>query len=120
MSRFSSIAATSPLEAALAMCSLYRSLLSITTPRTFTWFLGWTTWPLMVNGSTSALYALRVKWMMAVFSASNVAPLLLSQSSACLMMASIPSRVLCAVGPVTQAVKSSTKAIAPPLLSIFH
>ncbi|CDM38393.1 unnamed protein product [Penicillium roqueforti FM164] len=34
------------------------------------------------------------------------------------MMASIPSRLLCAVGPVTHAVKSSTKATAPPWLSI--
>jgi hypothetical protein len=41
-----------------------------------------------------------------VFSASNVAPLLLSYSRALLMMASILFRLPCAVGPVTNAVKS--------------
>lgn len=51
---------------------------------------------------------------MAVFSASNVAPLLCSQSSASLMMALIPSLFVCAVGLVTYAVKSSTNAIALP------
>jgi len=34
------------------------------------------------------------------------------------MMASMPSRLLCAVGPVTHGVKSSTKAIAPLWLSM--
>ena len=52
--------------------------------------------------------------MIAVFCMLNVAPLLLSQLRAFLMMASMLSRLLCAVGPVTHAVKSSTKAIAPP------
>jgi hypothetical protein len=36
------------------------------------------------------------------------------------MIASMPSRLLSAVGPVTQAVKSSTKSIAPPWLSVRH
>ena len=56
--------------------------------------------------------------MIAVFSASKVAPLLLSQPSASTIIASIPSRLLYAVDPVTHAVKSSTKATAPPWLSI--
>ena len=57
---------------------------------------------------------LGAKWMMAVFIASKVAPLLLSQSSASLIIASIPFRLLCAVNSVTHAVKSPTDAIAPP------
>ena len=71
-----------------------------------------------MKGSESDLYAFRVKCMMAVFSVSKVAPLLLSQSSAFLMISLIPSRLLSAVGPVTQAVKSSTNAIAPPWQSM--
>ena len=90
----------------------------MSTPSILTWSLGDTLCPLMMKGSVALLYALRVKWMTAVFSASNVAPLLRSQSSASLMMASIPSLLLCAVGPVTHAVKSSTNAIAPPYVSM--
>src|SRR5689334_7454880 len=56
--------------------------------------------------------------MIAVLLASNVAPLLLSQSNASLIIDSTSLRLLCAVGPETQAVKSSTNAIAPLLLSI--
>lgn len=118
LSRLSSIAASKPLEAALAMCSLYFSLASITTPRILTWSLGWTVCPLIVTSSTLVLYDLQVKCIIAVFSTSNVALLLLSQSRASLIMASMPSRLLCAVGPVTYAVKSSTNAIAPLRLSI--
>jgi hypothetical protein len=66
----------------------------------------------------SLLYDLRVKCIIAVFSASNVAPLLLSQSRVLWIIALMPSRLCCAVGPVTYAVKSSTNAIAPPWLSI--
>ncbi len=66
-----------------------------------------------MKASESDLYAFRVKYMMAVFSISKVAPLLLSQSSAFLMISLIPLRLLSAVGPVTQAMKSSTNAIAP-------
>lgn len=58
--------------------------------------------------------------MIAVFSASKVAPLLLSQSSALLIIASISSRLFYAVGPVTYAVKSSTKVTVPPWLSIYR
>ena len=58
--------------------------------------------------------------MIAVLSTSNVAPLFLSQSKASLMKASMSSRLLCAVGPVTHAVKSSTKAISPPRGLIDH
>jgi len=100
------------------MCSLYLSLASMTTLRILTWSLGRTACPLITKGSALLLYALPVKCMIAVFSASKVAPLLLSQSRASLMMASMPSRLLCAVGLVTYAVKSSTKAIAPLRLSI--
>ena len=56
--------------------------------------------------------------MMAVLSASKVAPLLFSQSSASLIITSMPSRLLWAVSPVTYTVKSSTNAMAPPWLSI--
>lgn len=52
-SRRSSIAASRPLDAALAICSLYLSLLSIRTPSILTWSLGPTGCPLMVNQSTS-------------------------------------------------------------------
>lgn len=54
------------------------------------------------------------------FSALDVAPLLLSQFSALLIITSMPLRVLRAVEPVTEAVKSSTKAIAPPLLLVLR
>jgi len=100
LSRFNSNAASRLLEAAIAMCSLYLSLASMTIPRTLTWSFGKTVCPLMANGSESNLYALWVKYMIAVFSASNVAPLLLSQSSASPMMASMPSRLLSAIGLV--------------------
>ncbi|OQE67431.1 hypothetical protein PENNAL_c0172G00816, partial [Penicillium nalgiovense] len=66
-------------------------------PRILTWSWGTTVCPLMINGSWSNLCVLGAKCMIAVFSASKVAPLLLSQSSASLMIASIPSRLLCAV-----------------------
>jgi len=59
-----------------------------------------------------------VKCIIAVFCTLNVAPLLVSYSRASLMMASMPSRLLCDVGSVTHAVKSPTKAIAPLWLSI--
>lgn len=119
-SRLSSIAASKPLEAALAMCSLYLSLVSMITPRILTWSLGSMVCPLMVKGSLSNLYALGVKCMIAVLSASKVALLLLSQLSVSLIITSMPCRLLYAVGPVTHALKSSTNAIAPPWLSICH
>jgi hypothetical protein len=78
LSHLSSIAASRPLDATLAMCSLYLSLVSITTPRILTWSLGSTACPLIVKGSCSDLFALGVKYIIAVFSASNVALLLLS------------------------------------------
>lgn len=52
------------------------------------------------------------------FPASKVAQLLLSRSSALLSIASILFRLVYVVGPVTHAVKSSRKAIAPPWPSI--
>src|SRR5947207_2437423 len=118
ISRFSSSAASKPLEVALAMCSLYFSLASITTPRILTWSLGWTVCPLIVNGSDLVLCGLWVKCMIAVFSTLNVTPLLLSQSRASLMIASMPSQLLHAMGPVTHAVKSLVNAIAPLWLLI--
>ena len=118
LSHLSSIAASRPLVAALAMCSLYFSLASMSTPRILTQSLGGTVCPLMVKGSVALLYSLRVKCIITVFFALNVAPLLLSQSSASLMIALMPSRLLCAMGPVTHVVKLSLKAIAPLLLSI--
>ena len=117
-SRRSSIAASRPLDAALAICSLYLSFVSINKPRILTWSWGTTVCPLMVNGSWSDLRVLGAKCTMAVLSASKVAPLRFSQSSASLIIASMPSRLLWADGPVTHAVKSSTNAIAPPWLSI--
>lgn len=51
--------------------------------------------------------------MTAVFSASDIALLPLSQSIAFSMIALIPSELPSAVGPATHAVKSSTKAMSP-------
>ena len=56
--------------------------------------------------------------MIAVLSTSKVALLLLSQLSASLIIASIPSWLLYMVGLVTYVVKSSIKATAPPWLLI--
>lgn len=51
--------------------------------------------PLMMKGSEFDLYGLQVKYVIAVFSASNIASLLLSQFSASLMITLMPSRLLC-------------------------
>jgi hypothetical protein len=66
------------LDAALAIYSLYLSLVSITTPRILMWSLGSTACPLIVKGSYSNLFTLGVKYIIAIFSALNVALLLLS------------------------------------------
>ena len=108
------MAASRPLDAALATYSLYLSLSSMSTLRILIYFFGCTVCSLMVNESVVVLYDFLVKWIMAIFSASNVAPLLFSQSIVSLIIVSMPSRLPYAVGPVTHAVKSSTKAIAPP------
>jgi hypothetical protein len=68
-----------------------------------------------MNSMSRSYYDLRVKCIIAVFCMLNIAPLLVSQWRASLIMASM---LLCAVGPVTHAVRSSTKAIAPLRLSI--
>jgi hypothetical protein len=52
--------------------------------------------------------------MITILSTSNIAPLLLSQSKTSLIITSIPFRLLYAINPITQTIKSSTKAIAPP------
>lgn len=60
--------------------------------------------PLMIKGYCSRLHVLGTKCMMAVFPASKVAPLLLSYTSACLIIVSIPARLIPAVGPVIRAI----------------
>lgn len=101
LKRFSSIAASRTLVDARAMCCLYLRRESMITPSTLTWSLGTTSFPLITIGVGSTSRAMRVKCMMAVFSASNVAPLRLSHSKASSTIALILSRLLCAVGPVT-------------------
>jgi hypothetical protein len=85
-------------------------------PRILTWSLGLIVYPLMVKGSHSDLYDMVAKYMIAIFSASKVVPLLLSQSRASFIIALIPSQLLYIVSPITYTIKSSTKAIAPLLL----
>lgn len=77
-SRRSSIAASRPLDATLAIYSLYFSRVSISTSRILTLFLGLTVYPLIVNGSWSTLRALGTKCIITVLSALKVTPLLLS------------------------------------------
>jgi hypothetical protein len=76
----------------------------ITTPRILTWSFCHTVSPLMVNGMESTRLAFLVKCMIAVFSASNVAPLRRSQSRALSIIAWNPPRLHWADRPVTHAV----------------
>lgn len=71
------MAADSPLAAVLAMCSLYRSFASITTPKILALCVGLTPYPLITTSVSLVRLALRVK-MMVVLSPSNIAPLRLS------------------------------------------
>ena len=104
LSRFSAMATLRPLVAALAMCCLYLSCWSMITPSILTCSCGSTACPLMMKGVMSRRSLFLEKWMMAVFSASNVAPLRDSQSRALSMMSWIASRFACADGPTTHAV----------------
>jgi hypothetical protein len=89
------------------------------TPRIFALSFGLTVSPLTVNGVSEDRSLFLVKCTMAVFSPSNWAPLRLSQSKARSMMAWMPARFASAVGPTTQAVQSSTKAMEPPFALIL-
>lgn len=80
------MAAARPLVAALAMCCLYQSFESITTPRILAGSLGATASPLMAIGAVLVRFGFLVKCISMVFSPSDVAPLRLSQSSASSMM----------------------------------
>jgi hypothetical protein len=78
LSYLSSITTSRPLDATLAMYTLYLSLVSITTPRILTWSLGLTACPLIVKGSYSNLYALGMKYIITILSTLNITLLLLS------------------------------------------
>jgi hypothetical protein len=84
------------------------------TPSTLTSCAGCISSLFIHNLASERLLLLRVKWINAVLSASKVAPLALAHLVAFRMMVFWIILVFtAALGPVTQAVKSSMKATAP-------
>jgi hypothetical protein len=75
----------------------------MTTPEIFAVSLGTIASPLIVKGRVLFRLGRLVKWIMTVWSPSNVAPLRLSHCMALSIMAWIPSRFASADGPVTHA-----------------